>query len=220
MAREPTCRSADLPYHLSGRANNKEWFYLPLRKVWEIFAEKLSLVSEKYGAEPIAFVLMDNHYHLLLRTPNANLDRIMNYFVREISRSIGRESGRINHVFGGRYHWSLIDNAVYFAHAYKYVYRNPVKAGLSPTVEDYRFSTYPAVLRGFSSEFPVHDFEHRYFCTIPKNHSERTRWLNEPYSCSQEDLIRRALRKHTMGFGTGHDTRALARSLLLSTAHP
>ncbi|MEZ4749959.1 MAG: transposase [Bdellovibrionota bacterium] len=218
MPRKAIIRSDDLPYHVSGRSNNKEWFYLPMPEVWDIFCEKLLMVSVEYGAQVIAFVLMNNHYHLLLTTPFANLDRIMNYLVREVSRSIGKKAGRINHVFGGRYYWSLIDNAVYFSHAYKYVYRNPLEAGICRSVGDFPFGTYRYLTKYESPIFPLHDYQHRYFCTIPHNLGERADWLDQSYADGQKDLIRRALRKHVMRFGNSRYEHHTATPLLLSTA--
>lgn len=65
----------------------------------------------------------------------------MNYFMREFSRTVGSKTGRINHVFGGRYKGSLIRDALHFSHVYKYILRNPVAGGLAVRVEDYRLST-------------------------------------------------------------------------------
>ena len=66
----------------------------------------------------------------------------MNYFMREFSRTVGSKTGRINHVFGGRYKGCLIQDALYLAHVYKYVLRNPVEVGLSANVESYSFSSF------------------------------------------------------------------------------
>ncbi|MCB0403664.1 MAG: transposase [Bdellovibrionales bacterium] len=217
MPRKPIIRSDNLPYHVSGRSNNKEWFYLEMPEVWDIFSEKLLLVSMEYGAQVIAFVLMHNHYHLLLTTPRANLDRIMNYLMREVSRSIGKKSGRINHVFGGRYYWSLIDNALYFSHAYRYVYRNPVEAGICRSVGEFAFSTYKYLGNIDSPPFPLHDYRHRYFCTIPHHLGQRGLWLNQNYEDGEADLIRRALRKPVMRFRTSRREHAVTIPLILST---
>src|SRR5574338_252694 len=126
MPRKPLIRSQIYPYHVTSRANNREWFFLPQAICWEVFGEKLSIVSERYRAKVLAFVLMSNHFHLLIQTPDGNLDAIMNYLIREVSRTIGARSRRINRIFGGRYKWSLIQDECYIAHVYKYVYRNPV----------------------------------------------------------------------------------------------
>src|SRR5262245_49031235 len=141
MARKLLFRSKDLPYHVTARSNNREWFTLPLRKVWRIFGDVTQIVSDRYGLLVHAFVLMSNHFHLLCATPEADLGQAMNYLMRQVSKAIGSETGRINRIFGARYHWSVIDNPLYFAHAYKYVMRNPVEARIVTEVESYSYSS-------------------------------------------------------------------------------
>ncbi|MBC7370298.1 MAG: hypothetical protein H7326_01965 [Bdellovibrionaceae bacterium] len=90
--------------------------------------------------------MMSNHFHMLISTPNANLSEAMNFFMRETSKEMNRISGSVNQVYGGRYSRTLIDSQLYFSSAYKYVYRNPVKAGLSETCEEYPYSTLNGVI--------------------------------------------------------------------------
>ncbi len=52
-----------------------------------------------------------------------------------------KRTGRINKIFGGRYKGCLINNPKYLLNVYKYIYRNPVAAGIVERVEQYPFST-------------------------------------------------------------------------------
>lgn len=65
----------------------------------------------------------------------------MMYFLRETSREFGRLSGAINQTYGGRYYKTSIEDDHYFMNAYKYVYRNPVRARIGKFCEEYPFST-------------------------------------------------------------------------------
>ena len=68
MPRKKLIRTDLYPYHVYGRANNKEIFYIPLCDVWRLSCELFDKVTKDYGAQVHAFVLMPNHYHLLMST--------------------------------------------------------------------------------------------------------------------------------------------------------
>ena len=215
MARKKLIYQSVFPYHVVSRCNNKDWFHIPLREVWGDCVYLLNKASKKYGARILEFVLMNNHYHLLIQTPESNLDLFMNYFQREISLRVGRKSGRRNHLFGGSYKACLLSNGVYFAHAYKYVLRNPVDAGLAATVEEYEFSTFyregrnSMVRVSNSLGMPLGKF-------IPAELSERLEWLNTAYDSEQRELLSRQLRRVNFTFPKHHRHKATVESLARS----
>ncbi len=106
----------------------------------------LFLIHHGFQTKIHSFVLMGNHFHLLISSPHANLSGAMNYFMRETSREITRLSGRINQTYGGRYHRSLINNYHHFVNVYKYVYQNPARAKFNGRVEEYGYSTLAGLL--------------------------------------------------------------------------
>jgi putative transposase len=179
------------PYHISARCINKDWFKIPTEDVWDIMSNYLFFLKHGFNFEIINFVLMSNHFHLIVKTPEANLSQGMNYFMRETSRSITMLSNRINQTYGSPYHWSLIKNENYFRHAYKYVYRNPVEAGLSLRVEDFRYSTLQIKLGLCKDIIPVVED-----CLLFDSAPETLLWLNEKYPDeSAITLIKSALKK-------------------------
>ena len=196
MARKPLIRTATGYYHITVRVNHKDVFPLPLGECWKIFLYLLSEIGAKFGADVHAFVLMSNHYHLMLSTPLLNVDKVMKYVNREATRAIGSKSGLCNHVFGARYHWTLTYNPANTAHVLKYIYRNPVKAELVRRVEDYPYSSVAVYWDSSNIPFIRPPRELTYDgdpeCVL--------RWLNEPLGSEQEDLIRRAGRKREFKF--------------------
>jgi putative transposase len=82
--------------------------------------------QKKYCVKIQAFVLMNNHNHLVVRTPCKNLDKFMRQINTLISKRINSSFGRINHVFGERYQWSLVTEKYYYNSVIKYVYQNPL----------------------------------------------------------------------------------------------
>lgn len=142
MPRKPIIRSNEHYYHLTARANNKEHFYLPTEEVWEIMLKRLKELQKNYDLKISAFVLMGNHFHMLALTPKEPIDKIMYFFMKNVTREMQKRTGRINKIFGGRYKGCLIADQKYLLNVYKYIYRNPVAAGISERAENYRFSTF------------------------------------------------------------------------------
>jgi REP element-mobilizing transposase RayT len=202
MPRKKFIRTAEYPYHVTGRCINREWFSIPLPEVWGIFSDYLHFISHAYEVRIHSFVLMSNHFHLLISTPKANLDEAMEYLLREVSRHIGRDSGRINQVFGGPYHWTVIKNGVHYSHAYKYVYRNPVQAGMCKRVQDYPFST----LRGLIGidRLTVPAFDNLGLVQDP---FLQLKWLNLAYEEEAREMIRLALRRKEFAFPRDEKTK-------------
>jgi len=141
MARVPLIKSGTHFYHVTTRSNNKEWFKLPLEEVWKISVASMKKANGAHPAEVAQYVLMGNHYHMLIKTPNLDLDKFMYFFNKTFSDLLRRKSGQINRMFGGRYRWSIIDNDDYLKTVYKYICQNPIKANLVTKCENYRYST-------------------------------------------------------------------------------
>lgn len=195
MPRKPLLYTHELPYHISARANNKEWFYLPISECWEIFRSNLTLIHDKFGFEVHAFVLMNNHYHLLGQcSQEHDLGEVMAWFQKSVSRKINGRTGRINHIFGGPYRASLISHEHHYAQVYKYIARNPVKAGLSDLIELYPYSTFNS--RVYLSDRAirvVHSLQ--WGSEIPKDRVEYLSWLNTNFDEWMYVLLSAGLRK-------------------------
>ncbi|MCI5071602.1 transposase [bacterium] len=196
MPRKPLIKSSVYPYHIFGRSNNKEHFYVPLDVVWDISTYLFEKVHQEYEAKLHTFVLMPNHYHILMSTPLKNIDQIMNYWVRELSKKINYRAGRINRVFGGRYKWCSIQDEIYHANAYKYIYQNPTRAFLSDKIETYPWSTIQFLK---NNNIPKYLYDED-FCqlnhVIPMKIKDKLLWLNDFLLEKEQEVIRRALRRY------------------------
>lgn len=166
-----------------------------MEAVWSHFANYLHFIWRVYDVRIHAFVLMNNHFHMLITTPEANLDIAMNYLLREVSKRLGEESGRQNQIFGGPYHWSLIKNSIHYQHAYKYVYRNPVHAGICNRVEEYPYSSLPGLLGLDYLYIPVYDN-----LGLIQNPGPQLKWLNDRYNENHREAIQKALKRKEFGF--------------------
>jgi hypothetical protein len=112
------------------------------------------------------------------------------------TRTINRLSGRSGRAFGARYFQSLVESPGYFANAYKYVYRNPVRAALSQNVEHYRYSTWQGLTGASPLPVPLYfPFNRNDFLLIPEELDQQLDWLNHPFRVEHEDAIRNGLRR-------------------------
>jgi putative transposase len=189
--------STSFPYHVSARCINREWFLLPLSEVWAIMEDYLFFIHHAYGVEILQFVLMPNHFHLLIRCPNGNLSDAMEYFMRETSRQLTNKTGRINQTYGTRFHRTLVTSDRYHRHVYKYIYRNPVKAGLCELTQEYPFSTLRGILGLTKIHIPLADDT---FLFNPLIRTSTLEWLNRRPKQIHENEIRQALKKAVFGF--------------------
>jgi REP element-mobilizing transposase RayT len=118
---------------------------------------QLHFVAHAFDLRILAFVLMSNHFHLLLLALRGNLSEAMAYFLRETSRELTFSSCRLNQTYGGRFFRSNIRSSHYFLNCYKYVYRNPVEAGLTLQAEAYPWSTLNGLLGESHLQIPVYE---------------------------------------------------------------
>ncbi len=131
---------SEYPYHVYNRVNNKERLF-KLKNTFPVFIEALRESAEKYAVLPHHFVLLENHYHLMVSTPKCNLSLFMTSLNTKISKKLNKSLGRINHFFGGRYGATVIQDESYIFRLIKYIYQNPVKAGIVKTPSLYPYSS-------------------------------------------------------------------------------
>jgi putative transposase len=189
MPRPPVIQQSEFPYNISARCINREWFSLPMPEVWSIFCEELDLTCKKYSLQVHSFVLMSNHFHLIARTPEANISRCMFQFLGKTSRRLARAGNRINETFAGRHFKCILQGTNYFLNAYKYNYRNPVAAGICESVELYPFSTLPMVMKMTSQVIPL--IEDSTYILDPVG---TLKWLNQRPDPKKAEAVRFGLR--------------------------
>ncbi len=185
MPRKKIIYTHEFPYHVYARSNNREWFYIPLEDTWNIFVSEINRIFAIYKVSLHAFVLMSNHYHMLVTgSPEYQLGEVMRELQKSVSRRINKRAERSNHVFGGPYKASLVRSDDHYLEIFKYIYRNPVKAGIVPQAESYPYSSLheknPLVLESNGKvKFPL----------------DLHLWLNKPSDDELNEKISRGLKK-------------------------
>jgi len=112
-----------------------------------LFLRVLRRVRSRLDWQCLAYCLMGNHYHLIIRTPRPNLVRGMQQLNGVYAQRFNhRHDRRRSHVFQGRYHSALVQRDAHLLEAVRYLAWNPVKAGLCETPEAWRWSSHRATL--------------------------------------------------------------------------
>ena len=143
MARPLRIDFPDSFYHVLSRGNEKRKIFYDARD-YEKFVEVLGRMAEKFSLEIHAYVLMPNHYHLLVRTRHGNLSRAIQWLGVSYSVWFNRKHDRVGHLFHGRFKSFLVENERYFTALCLYVHCNPVRARLAERPANYLWSSYHA----------------------------------------------------------------------------
>lgn len=128
-------------YHLLSRGNERRNIFR-CDTDRRLFLETLGESCERFDIELFAYVLMPNHYHLLVRTRQANLSRAMHWFSGTYTRRFNNGHGRSGHLFQGRFKSMLVQNDAYILQLSYYIHRNPLRAGLVERLADFPWSSY------------------------------------------------------------------------------
>jgi len=127
-------------YHIYNRGCNHDNIFFKkenYRYLIKKFEETISL----YSIEMIAYCLMPNHYHLLVRQ---NSERPISKWLQQIfngyTQAVNKQEGRSGTLFQGRPRHILIDSEEYLLDLIGYIHFNPVKAGLTTRPKDWEFS--------------------------------------------------------------------------------
>lgn len=111
-----------------------------------IFLETLGDVVSRFNWQCHAYCLMDNHYHLMIATPDGNLSKGMRHLNGVFTQVTNRRHQRSGHVFQGRYKAILVDGDSYLLELARYIVLNPVRAHIVRSVADFPWSSYRATV--------------------------------------------------------------------------
>lgn len=148
MPRQPRVQYAGAVYHVMSRGNHLQKVFRTDRDC-EVFLTTLGEVCVRMGWKVYAYALMDNHYHLLLETPEANLVMGMQWLQSTYTKRFNAGHREWGHLFQGRYKAIPVEPGIgYFPAVANYVHLNPVRRKSydfdRKRLEDYRWSSYPA----------------------------------------------------------------------------
>lgn len=143
MARPLRVEFAGAAYHVTARGAGAEPVF-PADEDRERFLEILQRVADRYHLVCYAYCLMNDHYRLLLETPEANLSRAMRQVNGVYGQYFSRRYQKPGPVLGGRFKSQVVEQDVFLLEVARYVVLSPVRAGLVAEPADWRWSSYRA----------------------------------------------------------------------------
>ena len=141
MARLWRIQYKDAIYHVMARGVAQGMIFLT-DDDYHRFLECIERAVEKFHLEIFAFVLMGNHYHLFLRTPEGNLSRAMQWLQTSYTVYYNLKHNRCGHLFQGRYKSILVGEESYWQRLSFYIHLNPIRAGIVKDINEYKWSSY------------------------------------------------------------------------------
>ena len=143
MARKLRMEFGGACYHIINRGNYRAYIF-ESEGAKKAFESCLFEACQKSGWILHAYVLMGNHYHIALETPQANLSIGMQWLQSTFANRFNALRGERGHLFQGRYKALLVEPGKSLGQVCHYIHLNPVRAGLCDveTLRDYRYSSY------------------------------------------------------------------------------
>jgi REP-associated tyrosine transposase len=156
MARPLRIHAPGTLCHVMSRGNAKQNIFVDDTDFGH-FLELLSSLLERFHVNCIAYCLMWNHTHLLLRPAEQPLSRLMQHLNSAYCQWFNRRHDRVGHVLQGRFKSRWVDDDLYFLRVLRYIVRNPVAAGYVNDPGEWRWSSHRATagLEGASSFLDV-----------------------------------------------------------------
>ncbi len=187
MARAPRVDVGNEIYHVLNRANGRATIFHS-EQDYRDFEYLLSEVKETYDVGILGYVLMPNHWHLLLHIrKDKELSKAIHWLTTSHVRRHHTRKGTIGygHLYQGTYKSSLIKGEKHLLTVLKYIERNPARAKLSRTAQRWKWGSASkrATNHKLLAELPV---------DLPRNYAQ---WVNEPEQAELLKVIRHSVNK-------------------------
>ncbi len=193
MARAPRLNYPDAVYHVTSRGNGRATIVCGDDDRGR-FLRQLGDNVATHAVRLYAWVLMDNHFHLLVRTPRVNLSQFMQRLNTSYALYARYKHGRPGHQFEARFKAKLVEEESYLLAVTRYIHLNPIKvaacrrwgkAERMRRLEGYRWSSYPGyVAKRNAQEFVCYDVLREYGATVA---AARRRYRGYVHACVMED---------------------------------
>lgn len=132
-------------WHITARGNNRQRTFLD-DDDRRFFLNLLGECVERFRWILTAYVLMPNHYHLVIQLTETTLSKGMRQLNGSYTQHFNWRHERVGHLFQGRFKGLLVDKEEYSLELLRYVVLNPVRADITHTPDSYEWSSHRAVL--------------------------------------------------------------------------
>lgn len=141
MGRPNRIRFPGAIYHVTSRGNRRANIFVDDRDHL-FWLRLLAETADRFNLVVYGLCLMPNHFHLLVETPDANISATMHYLNGKYAQHFNWRHNLSGHVFQRRCHLELVERQEHLLALLRYIALNPVRAQLSTTADDWRWSTH------------------------------------------------------------------------------
>jgi len=145
MPRKPRIEYSGAFYHVIVRGNQKQRIFKD-EADFQKFLLTLTVYKNRTGSHIYAYVLMNNHVHLLIETKEVPLSKIMQGVSQTYTMYFNRRYRTVGHLFQGRYKAILCDKDAYLLGLLKYIHQNPLRAKITDRFDVYPWSSHHAYI--------------------------------------------------------------------------
>jgi REP element-mobilizing transposase RayT len=145
MPRKRRLHLPDAGFHITARTQNGAQHFTP--EMRGDIADDIKQAAHSFGHTLLAYVVMPNHFHIVLKQGEAPLAWVMQRIMQRTVMRVRRAHGGEGHVFGRPYWAGTCTNPGYLRRAIVYTHLNPCKAGLCASADDYAWSSHSSYLR-------------------------------------------------------------------------
>ena len=143
MPRKPRIEYSGALYHVIARGNQKQRIFKD-QSDFRHYLLLLTTYKNRTACRIYAYILMNNHVHLLIETGDIPLSKIMQGINQTYTLYFNRKYRTVGHLFQGRYKAILCDRETYLLGLLKYIHQNPLRARIAERLDAYPWSSHHA----------------------------------------------------------------------------
>ena len=141
MSRQARIQSPTDYYHVMMRGNNRESIFSKDEQK-RFFLESLKMQDEDRLIDIVAYCIMDNHVHIVVKANVFDLAKAIKRINIKYAMNFNQKRDRIGHVFQDRFKSEAIEDDKYLIQVIRYIHNNPVAAKMAKSPRDYHWSSY------------------------------------------------------------------------------
>ena len=207
MGRPPRPQAPGTIYHVTTRGNRKAEIFTDTHDRLR-FLQLLEQIATSLEWRCDTYCLMTNHYHLLVKTSDADISRGMHRLNGVFAKWFNWRHGYEGHLFERRFHSKVVEGHAHLLELTRYIVLNPVRAGLVMRPGDWRWSSYNAMI---GNEPPPAFLTTNWVLSLFSSDPNRARDLYAEFVAAGAEQHRRLGRDPMPGIRTRPDQRAQAR---------
>ena len=155
MPRVARAKSSSGYYHVMARGSGGQLLF-ECGEDYAVFLESLGSCADEHSVSLIAYCLMPNHVHLLVRDGDDGLGEMMRSLLSGYAQSYNKRTGHVGHVFQQRFKSCPVESDEYLLQLVRYIHENPAKAGICKA-EEYWRNSYHEYVAGSVSDSEAHE---------------------------------------------------------------